>query len=71
MGKVFVKVLIHKAIYPDLNHASGTCTKDSNNKTVTTPENAEREQQQVLEDTACYKYEYGAHMSTKGRKNKN
>ena len=70
MGKVFVKVLIQGAIFPSLNHAAGSCTWDSSKKTVITPEDAELERQQVLEDAARYKYEYGAHMSTKGRQNK-
>ena len=70
MGKVFVKALIKGAIWPSLNHADGTCTWDSINKTVTTPEDAEREQQQVLEDLAWYKDEYGDHMSTRGRQKK-
>ena len=39
-------------------------------KTVTTPEYDERGRQQVLDYVPCYKDEYGAHMSTKGRKNK-
>ena len=67
MGKIFVKALIQGAICPALNHADGACTWDNSKKTVSTPEDAEREWQQVLEDVAWYKYEYGAHMSTKGR----
>ena len=66
MGKVFMNALIKGAIFPDLNHDAGTCTWDSNKKTVTTPKDAERERQKVLEDAAWYKYEYGAHMITKG-----
>ena len=71
MGKVFVKALIKGAIWPALNHAAGTCTWDIIKKKVTTPEDAERERQQLIEDAAWYKDEYGAHMSTKGRQKKN
>ena len=70
MGKVFLKALIQGAIFPDLNHAADTCTWESRKKTVTTPEDDEQERQQVLKDAAWYKYEYGAHMSTKGRQKK-
>ena len=55
MGKVFVKALIQGEICPDLNHSSGTCKWDISKKKVTTPENAERERQQVLEDVAWYR----------------
>ena len=71
MGKVFVKELIQGAIFPDLNYAGGTCTQDSSNKTVDTPEDGERERHQVLKDSAWYKDEYSANMSTKGRQKKN
>ena len=64
MGKVFVNALIKGEICPDLNHDAVTCTWDSNKKTVTTPNDAERERQKLLEDAAWYKDEYGAHMST-------
>ena len=67
MGKVFVKALFHVEICPALNHAAGTCTWEISKKTVTPPEDAERERQQVIEDAPWYKYEYSAHMSTKGR----
>ena len=67
MGKVFVKALIQGEICTVLNHTAGAYTWDSSKKTVATPEDAERERQQVIEDAAWYKYEYGAHMSTKGR----
>ena len=70
MGKVFVKALIQEAICPDLNHTAGACTWDISKKKVTTPEDAEQERQQVLKDASWYKYEYGAHMSTKGRQKK-
>ena len=70
MGKLFVKALIRGAICPALNHDAGTCTWDSSNKTVTTPDDADPEWQQVLEDAAWYKDEYGAHMSTKGKQKK-
>ena len=70
MGKVFVKSLIQRAIFLSLNPSSGNFTWDSSNKTVTTPEDDERERQKVLEDAAWYKDEYGAPMSTKGRENK-
>ena len=70
MGKVFVKAIIQGAICLALNHAAGTCTWYSIKKTVTTPEDDERERQKVLEDAAWYKDEYGAPMSTKGRENK-
>ena len=70
MGKVFLKALIQGEIFPALNHADFTYTWYSSNKTVITPEDAEQERQQVIEDTAWYKYEYGAHMSTKGRQKK-
>ena len=43
MGKVFVKALIQGAVCPALNHASIACTCHSSNKTVTTPEDPERE----------------------------
>ena len=69
-GKVFMKALIQGEICLYLNHAAGTCTQDINKKTVTIPQDAERERQQVLEDAAWYKDEYGSHMSTKGRKKK-
>ena len=71
MGKVFLKALIQGAVLLALNHAAGTCIWDSSKKTVTTPEDAEQERQQVLEDAAWYKDGYGAHMSTKGRQKKN
>ena len=48
MDRIFVKALIQEAIFPDLNHVAGTCTWDSNKKTVTTPKYAERERKQVL-----------------------
>ena len=70
MGKVFVKALIQGEIWLDLNHAAGACTWDISKKTVTTPEDAEREWQQVLEDVAWYIDEYGAQMSTKGLQKK-
>ena len=70
MGKLFVNALIQGEIYLPLNHADGTCTWDSSKKTVTAPEDAEREWQQVLKEAAWYKYEYDAHMSTKGRQKK-
>ena len=70
MGKLFVKALIQGAICPDLNHAAGACTWYRRKKTFTTPEDAEWERHQVLEDAAWYKDEYGAHMSTKGRQKK-
>ena len=70
MGKVFVNALIQGAVLLDLNHDAGTCTWGSSKKTVTTPDDAERERQQLLEDAAWYKYLYGAHMSTKGRQKK-
>ena len=70
MGKVFVKALIQGSIFPALIHAAGTCTWYSSKKTVSKPEDAERERQQVLEDAAWYKDEYGAHMSTRGRQKK-
>ena len=70
MVKVFVNALIRGAICLALNHASSTCTWDSNNNTVTTPGGSKRERQQVLKDAAWYKDEYSAHMSTKGRQNK-
>ena len=63
--KVFVKALIQGAICLALNHDADTCTWDSSHKTVSTPEDAERERQQVLKDAPWYKDEYGAHMSTK------
>ena len=69
MGKVFVKALIQGAVFPALNHAVGTCTWEISKKKVTISENAKQERHQVLEDVAWYKDEYGAHMSTKGRKN--
>ena len=65
MGKLFVKALIQGEICPALNYAAGTCTWDSSNKKVTTPEDDERERQQVLEEATWYKYEYSAHMRTK------
>ena len=40
-------------------------------ETFITQEDAEQEWQQVIRDTAWYKNEYGAHMSTKGRQSKN
>ena len=52
MGKVFLKALIQGAICPALNHAAGACTWNNSKKTVTTPDDAERERQQVLEDAA-------------------
>ena len=55
MGKVFVKALIQGEICPALNHAAGACTWDRIKKTVTTPDDAEQEQQQVIEDEAWYK----------------
>ena len=70
MGKVFVNALIQGKTFPALKHAAGNFTWDSNKKTVTTPKYAEREQQQVLDDAACYKDEYGTHMSTNGPKKK-
>ena len=70
MGKIFVKALIQGEICLALNHATGTCTWYSSNETVTTPEDAEKERQQVLEASAWYKDEYGDHMSTKGRQKK-
>ena len=70
MGKLFVNALIQRALCPALNHATGNCTRDSNKKTVITPEDSKQGQQQVLEDTAWYEDEYGAHMSTKGRQKK-
>ena len=70
MGKIFVKALIQGAICLSLNHAAGACTWDSSKKTVTTSEDAEQERQQVLEETAWYKVEYCAHISTKGRQKK-
>ena len=70
IGKVFVNTIIQGAIFLALNYATGTCTGGSNKKTVTTPDDAEQERWQVLEDAAWYKYEYGAHMSTKGRHKK-
>ena len=51
MGKVFVKAIIQGEICPDLNHSAGTCTWDSSNKAVTTPEDTQREQHQVIENT--------------------
>ena len=70
MDKVFVKALIQGEICPALNHDAGTCTWGSSKKTVTTPDDAEREQQKMIEDAAWYKDEYGVHMSTKGRQKK-
>ena len=55
MGKVFVKALVQGAIFPALNQASGTRTWDRSKKKVTTPEDAEREQQKVPKDAAWYK----------------
>ena len=43
MGKVLLKALIQGENFPALNHAAGTCTWESSKKTVTTPEDAERE----------------------------
>ena len=65
-----MKALIKGAIFPALNHSTGTCTWDSNTKTVTTPEDDEQERQQVLKDAAWYKDEYSAHMSNKAGKRK-
>ena len=42
IGKVFVNALIQGAIFPTLNHAAGTFTWDSSNKTFTTQEDSER-----------------------------
>ena len=70
MNKVFLKALIQGSIFPSLNHAAGACTWGNRKKTVTTLQDAEREQQQVLQDASWYKDEYGAHMTTKGRQKK-
>ena len=70
MSKVFVKARVHGAILPALNHGAGDFKRGSSKKTVTTPEDDELERPQVLREAAWYKYEYGSHMSTKGRQNK-
>ena len=55
IGKVFLNALIQGESCPFLKHAASICTWKSNNKTVTTPEDDERERQKVLKDAAWYK----------------
>jgi hypothetical protein len=70
MDADFVSRMVRAVMDPGLVNAIDQCTWDKETRVLTTPEDAENERMDKLEEAAWYKDEFGDHMVDTSRKEK-